>query len=72
MSSKLINKLRIQQSTIESDIVDRIYGVMLPELELIKEEYGDIPKTIELDIIPNNESGRRCSDYVLSGVYVEL
>ena len=42
------------------------------EIDLIEEEYGAVPKSINVEFINSREVGSFCNTYILRGVLVEI
>ena len=69
---KPIELLRQQHQDIESDIKIRLTSLILDELDLIREEYGDIPRTVDIDIQPASDPDGVFTSYQLADIYIEL
>ena len=69
---KELIELATRKMAVEKDMAYRLSLALETELSSIRDEYGNIPQKIDVDIQLRAELGIELVDYVFIGVTVEI
>ena len=69
---KELTELTIRKMAVEKDITYRLSVALETELSSIRDEYGNIPQSINVHIQTRATLGSELVDYVFDGVTIEL
>ena len=67
-----INNAEHKKEELEKILSKRMTTVVNKEIELIKEEYGAVPKIIEVQLINSRELSSFCDTYIMKEVVVKI